>query len=302
MAEGTRAGAMNENMRKEPPRRKRVGLVIGAGSVKCAAAVGAQKALARAGIDIDLVVGCSAGAIYAALIAAGLDAETIGAMTRRVWTRELTSPRDRRALLSVMMPRLFGFGAEFGLRSDRLIMQRLNEVFGDMAFETMKIPLFITATDFENGELVCASSGSIVDAMRASLAVPFVFKPHRVQGRLCLDGYLSDPMPVGVAIREGADVIIALGFESPYQEHISSAARFAFQVASVMTNNLRRASYAFHSMAHHDEVISVVPQFKQRIRMFDTAKIEYIIEEGERATEEQMPYVRRLLDATAQGN
>ena len=115
--------------------------------------------------------------------------------------------------------------------------------------------------------------------------------------RLCLDGFLSDPLPVGVAIREGADVIVALGFESPYQEQISSAARYAFQVSSVMTNNLRRASFAFHSMAHHDEVIAIVPEFRQRIRMFDTDKLEYIIEEGERAAEGQIPYIRRLLDA-----
>jgi len=52
---------------------------------------------------------------------------------------------------------------------------------------------------------------------------------------------------------------------------------------------------AFHSMVHHDEVISIVLQFSERVRMFDTQKIDYIIEEGERATLEQVPYLRRLL-------
>ena len=64
-----------------------------------------------------------------------------------------------------------------------------------------------------------------------------------------------------------------------------------------MTNNLRKSLFAFHSMAHHDEVISIVPQFSERVRMFDTQKIDYIIEEGERATLEQVPYLRRLLGA-----
>jgi NTE family protein len=121
--------------------------------------------------------------------------------------------------------------------------------------------------------------------------VPFVFKPHRVN----IDGLLSDPVPVGVAIREGGGVILALGFESPYQKELSSVTRLAFQLSSLMTNSLRKSLLAFHSMAHHDEVISIIPQFRERVRMFDTAKIDYIIEEGERATLEQVPYLPRLL-------
>ncbi len=282
--------------------RRRVALVIGAGSVKCAAAVGLQKVLAREGIGIDLVVGCSAGAIYGALIAAGHEPAAIAAVIQRVWTRELTRAGNRRAMLSLLMPRLFGFSAEFGLRDDSLIMARLREVFGDTTFSAMKIPLFITTTDFATGELVVLSSGGIVDAIRASVAVPFVFKPHRVNGRLCVDGYLSDPLPIGVAIKEGAGIILALGFESPYQENVSSAVRFAFQISSVMTNNLRRSFFAFHSMAHHDEIIPIVPEFRERVRMFDTTKMEYIIAEGERAAEEQLPYLRRLLSAPAIGS
>jgi NTE family protein len=277
------------------PSRKRVALVIGAGSVKCAAALGLCRVLARENIEIDLVVGCSAGAIYGGVIAAGTDPTAAAAIAKRLWTREITSPRNRRALLSVLMPRWFGFSAEFGLRSDHLIMDRLREVFGQSTFGDMKIPLFVTATDFHTGELVVLSSGSVVDAIRASIAVPFVFKPHRADGRLCVDGLLSDPLPVGVAIREGGGVILALGFESPYQEQVSSATRFAFQLSSLMTNNLRKSLFAFHAMAHHDEVISIVPQFRERVRMFDTGKIDYIIEEGERATLEQVPYLRRLL-------
>lgn len=277
--------------------RRRVALVIGAGSVKSAAAIGLQKVLVRESIGIDLIVGCSAGAIYGALMAAGHEAATIAELTQRVWTREITDPRNRRALLSLLMPRLFGFNAEFGLRDDRLIMERLREVFGDATFSAMKIPLFVTATDFTTGELVVLSSGSLVDAIRASIAVPFVFKPHRVAGRLCVDGYLSDPLPVGVAIREGGGVILALGFESPYQERVTTPVRFAFQLASVMTNNLRRSYFAFHALAHHDEVISIVPEFSERVRMFDTAKMDYIIAAGERATEAQLPYLRRLLSA-----
>lgn len=279
-----------------PAPRKRVALVIGSGSVKCAAAIGMQAALARAGIALDMVVGCSAGAVYAAVIAAGKDAATSTEMTQRLWTREVAARRNRRSMLSILAPRWFNFQVDnFGVRDDRMILQRLREAFGDTAIEDMPMRLHITATDFSNGEQVILSSGSVVDAVRASVALPFAFPPWRIGDRLLTDGYLSDPMPVGVAVRQGADVIIAAGFESPYQPTIKTAGRFAMQISAIMSNNLLKSNFAFHNLAHHGEVVPVIPEFKQRVRLFDTAKIPYVIEEGERALELQLPYLRQLL-------
>lgn len=274
---------------------RKVAVVIGSGSVKCAAAVGMLGVLEREGIGVDLLVGTSGGSLYAGLMAMGTDARTCGEMARRLWTRDLTSQPNRRDQLAAIFPRLFGFSAEFGMRSDRPVMRRLREVYRDVRIEDTKIPLFLTATDFENGEQVILSEGSLVEAMRASIAIPFVFRPRRLDGRLLVDGFLSDPLPVGVAVREGAGVILAMGFESPYQTRIPSAARFAFQVSSIMTNNLLRSNFAFHNLAHHAEVLPIVPEFAERVRLFDTEKIPYVIEEGARATEEQIPYLRRLL-------
>jgi NTE family protein len=277
-----------------------VALVIGSGSVKCAAAIGIQKALARAGIGLDMVVGCSGGAIYAALMAAGHPPAVSAEMTQRMWTREISQARNRRALLQALAPRWMRFKAEqFGLRDDRLLMARLKEAYGDARIEDMQIPLHITATDFSNGELVDLSTGSVVDAIRASAALPFAFSPWKVDGKLLVDGFLSDPMPVSVAVKHGASVIVAVGFESPYQESVTSAGRFAFQLSSIMSNNLLKSRFAFQSLAHHSEVLAVMPEFKQRIRLFDTAKVPYIIEEGERAAEEQMPYLKQLLARSA---
>src|SRR5512135_3209632 len=275
----------------------KVALVIGSGSVKCAAALGLQRVLKRAGIGIDLVAGCSGGSIYAALIALGVDVETAIEMTRRVWTRDLTRHTNRRAILQMMLPRLFGFTAEYGLRDDRRALKQLKETFGDQLIENTQIPLHIATTDFQTGEQVVLSSGRLVDALRASIAMPFVFKPWRIGDRLLTDGYLSDPLPVGVAMREGANIIVAIGFESPAQTSINSPMRFAFQVSTIMTNNLLKSNFAFHSLAHHSEVIAIIPEFRERIRLFDTDKIESIIEDGERAAEEQIPYLRQLLAA-----
>ncbi len=274
---------------------KRVALVIGSGSVKCAAAIGLQNVLQREGIEISLLVGCSGGSLYAAAMALGLDGRTIADMTTRLWTREITKKRSWRSLLAVVLPGVFGFDERWGMLDDALVMERLQAAFAGRTFADARIPLYVAATDLMTGDQVVLSQGSLVDALRASIAMPYIFTPHKVDDRLLVDGYLSDPLPVGVAVREGADVIVALGFDSPYQTRINSLPRFAMQLSSIMANNLYKSNYAFHSLAHHGEVIAIVPEFKERIRLFDTGKIPAIIAEGEKATEAQLPYLRRLL-------
>ena len=273
-----------------------VTLVIGSGSVKCAAAIGVVKVLAEAGIRIERVVGCSGGALFAASIAMGHDADASRELTLRLWTKELAAKRNLRALFSAIAPKLLGFSVQrFGLRDDRLINRRLKDAFGDLRIEDLPIPLHITATNFMDGELVELSSGPVVPALRASLAIPFAFSPVEIDGKLLVDGYVSDPLPISVAMKHGARVIVAVGFESPMMEHIGSAGRFAMQFSSIMSNNLLRARYAFHSVAHHAEVITIIPEFQQRIRLFDTEKVPYIIDAGAEAARAQIDYLRRVL-------
>lgn len=276
---------------------KRLAVVVGAGSVKCAAAIGLFRVLAREGIDIDLLVGCSAGSIFTALTAVGHQSDVAQRIAEQLWTHDLTAARDNRALLSVLLPRLFGFNEHFGLRRDNRMMGRLRETFGLARLEELRIPLRVTATDFHTGEQVVFSSGGLVDAIRASISIPFIFKPWDIDGRLCVDGFVSDPLPVNVAISEGANIVVAMGFESPHQDQVHSPIRFAFQLSSIMTNNLMRSRYASHHLARYTEVIPVIPQFKEHIRLFDAAKIPHIIEQGELATEAIIPQLRRMLAA-----
>jgi NTE family protein len=251
--------------------------------------------LERENINVDMVVGCSGGAIYASLIALGWSVERATEATLKMWTSELTSRRNLRALLQVAFPRFFKFDETFGLIDDSLINNRLREGFEGATFAQTKIPLYVVATDLYNGEQVVMSEGSVADAVRASVSIPYIFPPHKVNGRYLVDGFQSDPLPVGVAIKEGADVIIAMGFESPYQEHISSLMRYNFQISSVTSNNLLKTNFAFHNLAHHSEIIPVLPEFEHPIKLFDTDKIPYVIEEGERAAVKQLRHIKDAL-------
>jgi len=280
--------------------KRRTALVIGSGGIKCAAALGLWRVLEREGIDIDLIVGCSGGSLYAAAMALGIPIETAEELTKTMWTKEVMAKRDTRSILSALLPTMMKFDGRFGMVDDRPVMKSLLPAFGGRTFEETKTPFYMVATDFMNGERVVLSKGSIIDAVRASIALPLILKPWEIDGKLLCDGCLSSPMPVDVAIQEGADVILTMGFEAEYPRRIKSGLRFAFQVTSIYTNNLYRANYSFHNLAHHAEIIPVMPEFTERVGLFDTDKIPYVIEQGERALEEIVPYLRSVLSgATA---
>ena len=274
--------------------------MIGSGSVKCAAAIGVVKALTDAGIGIDRVVGWSGGALFAAGVALGRDAITSRQLTMHMWTQEITSQRNNMGVLRLLAPRLFGFRPTISACVATACSRARRDVFGDRRIEDTPIPLHITATDFPNGELVEIPRGGLVDAIRASLSLPLAFPPVKMHGRLLIDGYLADPLPVSVAMKHGSRVIVAVGFESPYQERVRTAGRFAFQLSAILANNLLKSRLAFQSAAHHSELILILPEFKQRVRLFDTDKVPYIIEEGEQATLQQLPYLHTLLNADRQ--
>jgi len=255
-----------------------------------------MKVFEREKITVDMVVGCSGGAIYASLIALGWSVEKQTQATLSMWTREVTAKRSTRAMLQLVLPWIFKFDETFGLIDDSLINRRLRAGYDGATFAQTRIPLFVTATDLYNGEQVVMSEGSVADAVRASMSIPYIFPPFKVNSRFLVDGYQSDPLPIGVAIKEGADIIIALGFESPYQEHISSLMRYNFQISSMISNNLLKSNFAFHNLAHHSEIIPILPEFKYRIGLFDTDKLPYVIEEGERAAEKQLPFIKSLFD------
>ena len=278
-------------------KRKKIALVIGAGSVKCAAALGLWKVLESENIHFDMIVGCSGGSIYATAIAMGFSLQECIDTTQRLWNRSITEQRNWRALASVILPGVLKFDHRFSMMSDGPMLKGLRSVFGEKTFADAQIPLYVMATDFETGESVAQHEGRLVDALRASIAIPYIWSAWKQGARVLIDGAVSNPLPVDVPIREGMDIILALGFESPLPRRVKSISRYAFYINSLMTNNLMHANFAFHSAAHHAEIISIFPDFDRPIRLFDTDQFPYVIEQGEKAMQEQLPYVKRLLES-----
>lgn len=276
--------------------KKRLALVVGSGSVKCAAALGVWKVLNQEKIDIDMYVGCSGGSMFASQMALGKDIDETINNTLQLWNKNVTKNRHWLSILRAIMPRTFGFNERFGMISDKRMLQGLERVFGDQTFADTIKPLRIIATDFHNGDQVVIEKGKLVDAIRGSICIPYIWQPWPHRGRLLIDGAYSNPMPVDVAIKERVDIILAVGFESPLPKSVKSISRFAFHTSSILTNNLFKANFAFHSLAHHSEIVLILPEFDRPINLFSTDKIPYVIKQGEEATKEQVPYIRRLLN------
>ena len=270
----------------------RFAIVLGSGGVRSIAALGMVEVLAREGLHPDLVVGCSAGAMFGALIAAGHSADEAVRIATSLWSAELTRQRRWRAIPQMLWPRMGGFDADFALRDDGLVMQRLHQAFGDVCIEDLRMALRVTATDAATGERVVLRRGSLVQALRASIALPFMFAPATIDGRRLIDGFVADPLPVSAAT--DARTVVALGFESPMPHRVDGPSRMLAQVTSAMTNNLMQARLA---EAEHSgtRLLSIVPQLERRVGLFDTAAMPYLVDAGRRATEAALPAIKALL-------
>lgn len=294
----TRAGVTGERSLGDfSARRTRIGLVIGSGGIKCTAAVGLLKVLHREGIPVDIAVGCSGGAIYAGLFALGDDIFEVERQTLDLWNN-LFGRLHYRSLLRAIAPMFLGYHERVGLVDDRRVWDVLKEMFGDRTFNDTKVPLFIAATDFRSGDKVVLEHGRLIDAVRASIAIPLLLRAWNVDGRLLVDGGASNPLPIDVAIRDGCDIILAMGFESQMNAEVASLVNAIGRTSTIVTNHLLRSTFAFYSVAHHAEVLPIMPVFDRDIGLTEAQHIPYLIEQGERAAEEQLPYLRRLLAAS----
>ncbi len=273
--------------------KKRIALVIGSGGIKCAAAAGLWRVLQEEGIVVDSVVGCSGGSMYAALIANHVDVKVMEEWSRTLWTSDIMQGYTEN--LKASKDGTLRFNERSGLVDDSVMNKKLRDVYGDWQFADLKMPFKVVATDLLAGEKVVLSEGSIFDAIRASLAIPIIFPPWEVGGRLLIDGAASDPLPIDVAIQDGADIIIAMGFTLDYRNRFRSMTAVQEQLNSIYMNNILNSTYAFYNLAHHAEIFPIIPEFESTVSMFDVDKIPHVIERGEQAARKQLPHIKRLL-------
>lgn len=268
----------------------RLALVLGSGGVRSIAALGIAERLAREGIRPDLVVGCSSGALFGAQVAQGMHGEEAVRLATTLWSAELTQQRRWRAYLQLVAPRLAGFGDGFALRDDRLIAERIGNAFGDTRLEQLPTPLRVAATDAATGHAVVLRQGRLVDALRASMAVPILFPSVAIGGRRLVDGVLSDPLPLAAAA--DARVVLSLGFFGGLPRRVDRVSRLVAQTSTTLINNLMQAR-TDAAQARGQKVIGLELDLERPVGLWETAAMPCLFEAGWRAAE------ARLLDIVA---
>ena len=212
--------------------RPKVGLVLGGGGAKGAAEVGVLKVLEEAGVQVDYIVGTSIGSIVGGLYAAGYSASELETMFQtQEWLSLLT---DRKASLNnepyttidgvtyifgfpVMDRNSRGIGVMSGGRIEQLIDSMVS-VKGCTEFEGLKIPFRCVTADIRNAKEVILSKGVLCKALRASMAIPGIFKPVEHNGLLLVDGGMLNNLPVDVCRQMGADIVIAVDLQQNEQK------------------------------------------------------------------------------------
>ena len=180
--------------------RPTIGLALGGGGARGFAHIGVIRTLIDHGIKPDVIVGTSIGAVVGGCHAAGrLD-------VLEDWARGLT----RRGLLSYLAISLSGSGLIGGGR----LAAQLEEALGDALIDSLPVRFSAITTEVGTGHEIWLTRGRLVDAMRASYALPGIFPPVALAGRWLVDGALVNPVPVSAARVFGARLVIAVNLNS----------------------------------------------------------------------------------------
>ncbi|HEY7471821.1 MAG TPA: patatin-like phospholipase family protein [Gemmatimonadota bacterium] len=216
--------------------RPKIGVALSGGGARGLAHVGVLEVLEELRVPVDLIAGTSMGAIVGGLYASGLPPDSLRAVVDDLdWERILadTPPRASLDFHRRADQRRYGVELEIGLSRSGLrlptglisgqdlgllLRRRTLPAAPVEDFSRLPIPYAAVATDIATGERVVLDHGDLVTAMRASMAIPVVFSPVEIDGRLLVDGGLVDNLPVELARSMGADVVIAVDVSPPLLE------------------------------------------------------------------------------------
>lgn len=203
----TRTTASTELVKKHHHKRTKppkVALVLSGGGIKGMAHVGVLEVLHQAKIALDLIVGCSAGAIVGALYTDRQDVDHVKKIAL-----EMASFSGNYRLFG--LPSLYkGFMKGYGLFSMEKIKKHLSKIIRATTFEHLQIPLTVVATNLNEGYLKPFSSGELIQTICASAAIPGIFQPICIEGQYYVDGYLLEPLPIAIAKEQGARLTIGV--------------------------------------------------------------------------------------------
>ncbi|CAN5457254.1 patatin family protein [soil metagenome] len=254
--------------------RKKIGVALSGGAARGFAHLGVLKVLTEHNIPIDFVSGTSAGSIAGAAFASGMSVTEIAEIGKKMSWFKMTG---------------FSYSAK-GLLSNASMGTFFRKNFLLDKFEDLPIPFAAVACDLETGKEVVLSEGDLIEAVRASCAIPGVFAPVVRDGKILIDGGVIANVPTKAVKQLGAEIIIAvdvLASGATYWGTPSTLIGILFQSTMML---LRAASKAHHYRAD----VVIIPQIAH-LRPDEIGKMEEFIKAGEEAALEKIDEIRKLI-------
>jgi len=259
------------------PRVPAIGVALGGGFARGIAHIGVLRVLEQEGIPVRVVTGTSVGALIGACYCSGLSLAEMQAVAHN--TRFTTFARWTLS--------------RYGFASNDRMVTFLNRTLKVKTFEEMRIPLGVTATDFNTGEGVVFHSGSIIDPVRASCAYPGMFLPVEIRGRYLVDGMLSHPVPTRPLREMGADRVLAVHLKGTWAN--GGPPRHLFDVIG---QSFAIAQDAMSSLWKEAADLVIEPDVAG-FGYDDFKRADELIRAGEVAMRQALPAVRQWLETPA---
>lgn len=254
-------------------RKPVIGLALGSGGARGFAHLGVLKALKEANMPIHMVAGSSMGALIGALYCAGQDIDHMYTLAKTF---------KRKYYLDFTVPKM-------GFIQGKRVKEYIRLFTHRKSFEDLEVPFSVVATDLYTGEKVVLKSGDVADAVRASISIPGIFVPEKIDERMLIDGGVIDRVPVSVVKDMGADIVIAVDcahFEANHD--ISSIYDVIIQSIDIMQDEFIR-------QIDLDADVMMRPKVAQfSSRAF--TNIEDIIQEGEKAAQEHIDQIKQCIE------
>lgn len=255
-------------------KKPRIALVLGSGGVRGMAHVGVLEVLEEEGIPFDIIVGCSAGSLVGALYADNPDSQAVKCALSKLKTD---------SILDINL-----WECRFGLSQGTSFKKVLKRNLHSHCFEDLQMPFVLVATDLWSGELIPIGTGDIIDSVRASCSIPFVFVPVARNGRVLVDGGVINPVPIVVARDLGADIVIAVDLcellPTTFPTNLFGVAKRATEVAFLWQSD--------RCTKGADVIIR--PKMCQ-VGTFDDTKKGILLDAGRQAAIEALPQIREIL-------
>lgn len=283
---------------------QKIGLALGGGGARGLAHIGVLRVLERYHIPIHIIVGTSMGAaiggVYSALKDLSLleDIALHLSQEESIFNLEISFqkiiPKNERYVLkrfSTLIRWIYLWTK--GIKDKSLVNQEgilkmLTQVLGERTFKDTKLPFACVATRLENGGSVILKEGEMVEAIMASIAIPGIFPPVRINGELMVDGGVVEEVPVEAAFWMGADKIIAV--ETPEEigkRDFPTGFDIFTQADVIKSQELRRLKSAFADVLISPEV--------RHINWASFSKAQECIRRGEEAAQENIEAIQKLV-------